>query len=84
MTDISETLEEREKTHGDYAEVASTAQAIKTYIAEAAAGRLSATQHEALDMIASKIGRICSGNPNEPDHWRDIEGYARLVRERLE
>jgi hypothetical protein len=26
---------------------------------------------------------IVSGNPNEPDHWLDIEGYARLGRESI-
>jgi len=25
---------------------------------------------------------VC-GNPNYPDHWKDIEGYARLVRDRI-
>lgn len=30
-------------------------------------------------MILHKCGRILSGDPNEPDHWRDIEGYARIA-----
>jgi hypothetical protein len=34
-------------------------------------------------MIIHKIGRIVTGNPDVPDHWLDIEGYARLVRDRL-
>ena len=39
-------------------------------------------QREALQMIASKIARILSGNHDEIDHWRDIAGYANLaVRE---
>jgi hypothetical protein len=45
---------------------------------------LTDVQREALEMILHKIGRIVTGNPNEPDHWLDIEGYARLARERLE
>ena len=40
---------------------------------------LSATQLESMDLILTKIARILSGDPNEPDHWRDIEGYARLA-----
>lgn len=40
---------------------------------------LTPTQLESLDMILHKCGRILSGDPNEPDHWRDIEGYARLA-----
>jgi hypothetical protein len=39
---------------------------------------------EALEMIAMKIARILSGNPNFADHWEDIEGYARLVSNELE
>lgn len=35
-------------------------------------------------MIAHKIGRILSGNWREPDHWRDIAGYATLIADRLE
>jgi hypothetical protein len=46
-------------------------------------GQLSAVQKEALDMICSKISRILSGNPDFPDHWLDIEGYARLVNNDL-
>jgi hypothetical protein len=33
---------------------------------------------EALEMICTKIARILSGNPNDPDHWKDIAGYAEL------
>jgi hypothetical protein len=41
-------------------------------------------QVEALEMIAHKIGRILSGDPNHQDHWDDIAGYAKLVSERLQ
>ena len=75
-------LEERAKTHGHFCDVARSAQVIKSEINKA--DHLELTQIEALDMIASKIARILHGNPNEPDHWLDIEGYARLVRLELE
>jgi hypothetical protein len=32
-----------------------------------------------LEMIAHKIARILSGDPNHRDHWEDIAGYAELV-----
>lgn len=47
-------------------------------VADKAIG-LTFEQMEALEMIQHKIGRILSGNPNEPDHWKDIAGYATLV-----
>ena len=36
-------------------------------------------QRETLEMVATKIGRILSGNPHEVDHWKDIAGYAQLI-----
>jgi hypothetical protein len=39
---------------------------------------------EALDMICLKISRIVTGDHNAVDHWQDIEGYAALIRKRLE
>jgi hypothetical protein len=35
-------------------------------------------------MMASKMARIVTGDPDNIDHWLDIEGYARLVRNILE
>lgn len=81
MTDIDDILNEREKTHGDFSDVAEVAQNIKECFVRS---DTSLMQDEAIDMIANKIARICCGNPNEPDHWRDIAGYAMLVVRDLE
>jgi hypothetical protein len=35
-------------------------------------------------MTATKVARILCGDPLYVDSWRDIEGYARLVADRLE
>lgn len=43
---------------------------------------LNATQRLCLMMIVHKIGRIMSGQADEPDHWKDIAGYATLVEQR--
>lgn len=83
---IQDTLNERAKTHGDFQENGKIMQLLKQ--AMRAQGKnwpkLQAHQAEALEMIQHKIGRILSGNPNEPDHWRDICGYATLVLNILE
>lgn len=87
MAEIKDILEERGRTHGDFTQVAETAQAIKDTLHDApnyAQDELSSVHYEALDMIASKLARIMCGNPNEPDHWRDIAGYALLVVSELE
>lgn len=78
----SDILAERQKTHGDFSLNAKVSQAIKAAI-RSVNPTLSDIQWEALDYTAGKIGRICSGNPNEPDHWRDIAGFATLVADRL-
>ncbi len=77
-------LNKRETTHGDYVTVSTLAQKLKANIRHHVLSELTKDQRESLDMICSKIGRICSGNPNEVDHWRDIAGYAELVVSRLE
>ena len=76
-------ISERGKTHGDFTDNSKVAQQIKAAIADSHA-KLTYVQAEALDFIASKIGRICSGNANEPDHWRDIAGYAELAASRIQ
>lgn len=73
-------IDERQKTHGDYYRVAGTAQELKDVLRRGKNWKtLDDTQRETLEMIASKIGRILSGNPHEVDHWRDIAGYAALI-----
>ena len=77
-------LDERAKTHGDFYDVAATAQELKDAMRRGKNWKLlDDTEREALQMIASKIGRILAGNPHEPDHWRDIAGYATLIERRL-
>jgi hypothetical protein len=88
MSDVADTLNERQKTHGDFTDNARVMQALKQ-IARSGNNwvghiELTPVQREALDMILHKVGRIVTGDPNVPDHWLDIEGYARLARERIE
>jgi hypothetical protein len=86
-TDINAILAEREKTHGDYEIHAAITQDLKRVMRNHVCDldrRLDDDMQETLDMIAHKIGRIIAGNPAEPDHWRDIAGYAQLVANRLE
>ena len=73
-------IEERDKTHGDWERQACLAQTLKGCITKAQEPirTLSKGQREAIDMICVKLSRIVVGNPNEPDHWVDIQGYAKL------
>lgn len=77
--------------HGEWGDNAFTGQNLKAVIRAALRKRaddgiypqLAAIHLEALDMLCLKIARIATGDANEPDHWQDIEGYAKLCRERL-
>jgi len=73
-------LNEREKTHGQYAKTAETSQKIKlTMMLSKNWNKLTEPQAEAIEMIAAKLARILNGDPNFRDHWDDIAGYAQLA-----
>lgn len=78
MSDPKTLTDERRKQHGDWRHQAGIARSIKKIIDFEASDSLTAGQREALDMIAVKISRILSGDPNHADHWDDIAGYAYL------
>ena len=81
---MSDILNERQKTHGDYYRTAATAQALKDEMRRGMNWTsLDDMQRETLEMVATKIGRILSGNPHEIDHWKDIAGYAQLIEQWL-
>lgn len=46
-------------------------------------GRLPFDVREALDLIALKISRIVTGDPEYLDNWDDIGGYAKIVADRI-
>ncbi len=81
---IENTLADRAKNYGTFAEQAEISQRIKESIQDAPKyGLLSDDKKQALDMIALKIGRILNGNPEHHDSWHDIVGYAKLVADTL-
>lgn len=74
-------LGSRGVTHGDFAQHARVAQAIKAaYRASLNWASLSDGQKTALEANADKVARILSGDADHPDHWDDIAGYAVLAK----
>ena len=72
-------LQIRERTHGSYPSTAKLSQALKDTMKSGTNWiSLSDEQAESLEMIALKIARILSGNPDFADHWDDVIGYAKL------
>lgn len=86
MTDtIEQTLAERGKRYGSFMEHSQIAQALQECMRRPDGwGRLASDQRQALQVIADKIARILNGDPNYHDNWHDIQGYAKLVADRIE
>lgn len=84
MTDATDALlETRRATHGDFTANAANTQATMRLWQKAPRWEdLTDVQLETLHMIAHKVSRAICGNPDEPDHWDDIAGYARLCADR--
>lgn len=81
---VEKTLAERGSRYGDFSTHAEIAQNLQDGMRRAEGwSRLSPVQKQALTVIADKIGRILSGDPNYDDNWHDIQGYAKLVEDRL-
>lgn len=81
---ITDTLAERSRRYGSFDKHAELAQELKLVMqANPKWFELADDQREALDMIQHKIARILNGDPNYPDNWHDIAGYATLVDDRL-
>lgn len=72
-------LNERERTHGDYSEVARVSQALKMALRNGPIEEVPAVIRESLELICMKMARIVCGDHNETDHYVDIIGYAKLA-----
>lgn len=81
MLPAQELTSKRKSQHGDWLEQSIFAFDLKTLFhhrMDAKVHNLRPHQWEAIDMILTKISRICAGDPNYEDHWDDIAGYAYL------
>lgn len=77
---IEDTLEKRGTVHGDFSNQCAITNFLKQVMRDTNNWySLRPSQQEALDMIATKIGRILEGDPEHLDHWHDIAGYATLA-----
>lgn len=85
MESIKDILNDRGDRYGDFEEQAKISQALKNMtIPRQPMIEWRPYQREAMEMIIHKISRIVNGDPGYVDSWRDIEGYAKLVADRLE
>ena len=83
-SEINKVLAERGANYGDFAFVAFRSQQIQNHLrVHDPEKQYTPTQREALQMIASKLARIVTGNPEHRDSWIDIAGYAKLVADSI-
>jgi hypothetical protein len=80
MKTVDETLAERGKTHGSFAENANISQRLKNVFADGSQYiNLTTAQVEAIEVIFQKLARLITGAPNLVDTARDVNGYAKLL-----
>ena len=85
MKPVDKLLNERQKTHGEYAEQALTTIALRHVMQQMPNWNdMPAYMILALDMIAVKIARMGHGDWKHVDSAADISGYATLVVKELE
>lgn len=81
---VTNTLEERGSRYGRFADHAAIAQGIQDVMRAAPRwDDLDQDMKQALSVIADKIARILNGDPFYLDNWHDIQGYAKLIEDRL-
>lgn len=82
--EIENVLQERGAAYGDFLTVAYRSQSIQSHLRlDDSSKRYGDAQREALQMIASKLARIASGDANHRDSWVDIAGYAQLAADSI-
>jgi hypothetical protein len=84
MNDVSKTLEERGTRYGAFRDHATIAQGLQEVLWESPGWyRLQPDVRQMCVVITDKIARILNGDPDYTDNYHDIQGYAKLVEDRL-
>ena len=81
---IEDTLAERGARYGAFIDHARICQALKDVMTGTPGwGRLDPDMKQALEVVQDKIARILNGDPKYLDNWHDMQGYPKLVEDRL-
>lgn len=80
MPEVEETLAIRGERYGSFQTQAVFSQRLKDVMCEGDSWALMSTdKKEVLEMIALKVSRIITGDPEYLDNWHDILGYTQLA-----
>lgn len=92
MSDVQAVTEERGERYGDFGSLCVTSAQLKETLRDGLkdnerfqtmAGKAKCVVEEYLDMVATKLARIVTGDPTYDDNYIDIEGYSKITRERV-
>jgi hypothetical protein len=84
MSDVSATLAERGGRYGAFIDHATIAQSLMEVLHDAPNwSKLDPDMRQAMHVICDKMARILNGDPYYEDNWHDIQGYAKLVENRI-
>jgi hypothetical protein len=82
--DVANTLAERGARYGAFIEHAKICQGLLAVVQPLPAWqKLDPDMRQAISTIFDKIARILNGDPFYDDNWHDIQGYAKLVEDRI-
>ena len=83
---LSDTLQQRGSTYGDFAEIAELSKKFRGVCADYLDSKgksLPYVHQEALIMVFHKIARALAGDSDYTDNWHDVAGYATLVENHI-
>ena len=84
MSAVDNTISTRKGEHGVYYDHATLSQDMKLAMYQSPKYLLLPPDvRESLEMIQHKIARVINGDHRHLDSWHDIQGYARLVEQKL-
>jgi len=82
--ELQSTLAERHGTHGDFTDNSQVTEDIMDTLRKSPQwNSMPAFSKTAIYMIVHKIARIVCGNFSFDDHWKDIQGYAKISEDRF-
>ena len=83
-TELEKILEQRGSVHGNHLAGGAYTQGAKELMRDSLNWPVMKNDlKESLDVIQLKIARILNGDPEFEDHWIDIQGYVKIVLDRI-
>ena len=81
---VTDTLDDRQKAYGNYAENCELTQKMKDILRSHPGWKtMRPEMKQSMEMIVYKMARIITGDHSHKDSWHDIAGFAILIEQDL-